>query len=257
MDAAAQKEFRRVESRARQGLSRSVQPRQRGFRQIHRRANRACPPTSARLAAFKTVDPGTGGTALSIRPLPADLMLASRRFAGEFAGALERQQQSALAHRLSREHQRRDELLAGGSRPTWPNATCRFLIWCRASFRPGARPRRRRDGIQNAVRRNDARRGFAIRTSHNISGGMGWKWDKTANAWYCQHFWEHYAFGRDTNFLRNNRLSHHEGDLRILGGPFENVARRPAGRAERVVAGTRPGRGRRELQPGNRLGLVQ
>ena len=28
-------------------------------------------------------------------------------------------------------------------------------------------------------------RGFAIRTSHNIFGGMGWKWDKTANAWYA------------------------------------------------------------------------
>jgi len=31
---------------------------------------------------------------------------------------------------------------------------------------------------------------------------MGWKWDKTANAWYCQHLWEHYAFGLDTNYLR-------------------------------------------------------
>ena len=47
------------------------------------------------------------------------------------------------------------------------------------------------------------KRGFAIRTSHNITGGMGWKWDKTANAWYCQHFWEHFAFGRDTNYLRD------------------------------------------------------
>jgi len=46
------------------------------------------------------------------------------------------------------------------------------------------------------------KRGFAIRTSHNITGGMGWKWDKTANAWYCQHLWEHYAFGRDKNYLR-------------------------------------------------------
>lgn len=45
-------------------------------------------------------------------------------------------------------------------------------------------------------------RGFAIRTSHNITGGMGWKWDKTANAWYCQHLWEHYAFGLDKKFLR-------------------------------------------------------
>ena len=45
-------------------------------------------------------------------------------------------------------------------------------------------------------------RGFALRTSHNIMGGMGWKWDKTANAWYCHHLWEHYAFGRDKTFLR-------------------------------------------------------
>jgi alpha-L-fucosidase 2 len=45
-------------------------------------------------------------------------------------------------------------------------------------------------------------RGFAIRTSHNIMGGLGWKWDKTANAWYCQHFWEHYAFSGDKEFLR-------------------------------------------------------
>ncbi|HEU6449567.1 MAG TPA: glycoside hydrolase family 95 protein [Verrucomicrobiae bacterium] len=45
-------------------------------------------------------------------------------------------------------------------------------------------------------------RGFAIRTSHNIYGGMGWKWDKTANAWYAMHFWEHYAFSDDTGFLK-------------------------------------------------------
>ena len=51
------------------------------------------------------------------------------------------------------------------------------------------------DGSTNAC-------GFAIRTSHNIFGGMGWNWDKTANAWYGQHYWEHYAFGGDTNFLR-------------------------------------------------------
>ena len=45
-------------------------------------------------------------------------------------------------------------------------------------------------------------RGFALRTSHNITGGMGWNWDKTANAWYCQHFWEHYAFTGDKQYLR-------------------------------------------------------
>jgi len=50
---------------------------------------------------------------------------------------------------------------------------------------------------------NGPAHGFAIRTSHNIFGGLGWKWDKTANAWYGQHFWEHYAFSGDTNFLRD------------------------------------------------------
>ena len=44
-------------------------------------------------------------------------------------------------------------------------------------------------------------RGWAVRTSHNITGGMGWKWDKTANAWYALHFWEHYAFGVDRGYL--------------------------------------------------------
>jgi alpha-L-fucosidase 2 len=45
-------------------------------------------------------------------------------------------------------------------------------------------------------------RGWAIRTSHNIFGGMGWKWDKTANAWYAHGFWEHYAFTGDKKYLK-------------------------------------------------------
>jgi alpha-L-fucosidase 2 len=49
---------------------------------------------------------------------------------------------------------------------------------------------------------NPAQCGFAIRTSHNIFGGMGWRWDNTANAWYCWHFWQHYAFDGDKKFLK-------------------------------------------------------
>ncbi len=45
-------------------------------------------------------------------------------------------------------------------------------------------------------------RGWTIRTSHNITGGMGWKWNKPASAWYCQHLWEHYAFSGDKEYLR-------------------------------------------------------
>jgi len=49
---------------------------------------------------------------------------------------------------------------------------------------------------------NGSVRGWAVRTSHNIFGGLGWKWDKTANAWYCQHLWEHYAFSGDKVYLQ-------------------------------------------------------
>ena len=44
-------------------------------------------------------------------------------------------------------------------------------------------------------------RGWTVRTSHNITGGLGWKWDKTSNAWYCLHLWEHYAFTGDRSYL--------------------------------------------------------
>ena len=68
--------------------------------------------------------------------------------------------------------------------PAWRAATAADPEWNLADGRPTAR-------------------GFAIRTSHNTVGGMGWRWDKTANAWYALHFWEHYAFGGDSSFLRD------------------------------------------------------
>lgn len=46
-------------------------------------------------------------------------------------------------------------------------------------------------------------RGWTARTSHNIFGGHGWEWNIPASAWYALHFYEHFAFTRDTNFLKN------------------------------------------------------
>jgi alpha-L-fucosidase 2 len=43
--------------------------------------------------------------------------------------------------------------------------------------------------------------GWTVRVSHNIHGGLGWKWDNTSNAWYGLHFWEHYQFSHDRDFL--------------------------------------------------------
>lgn len=46
-------------------------------------------------------------------------------------------------------------------------------------------------------------RGWTARTSHNIFGGHGWKWNIPSSAWYALHFFEHYKFSNDTNFLLN------------------------------------------------------
>ena len=45
-------------------------------------------------------------------------------------------------------------------------------------------------------------RGWALRTETNPWGGTTWNWNKPANAWYCRHFWEHYAFTGDKGYLR-------------------------------------------------------
>jgi alpha-L-fucosidase 2 len=45
-------------------------------------------------------------------------------------------------------------------------------------------------------------RGWTLRTESNPFGATGYLWNKTANAWYARHFWEHYAFTRDAGFLR-------------------------------------------------------
>lgn len=45
-------------------------------------------------------------------------------------------------------------------------------------------------------------RGWTVRTSHNIFGGHGWKWNIPGSAWYAQHVWEHYAFSGDRDYLK-------------------------------------------------------
>ncbi len=46
-------------------------------------------------------------------------------------------------------------------------------------------------------------RGWTVRTESNPFGAMGYLWNKTGNAWYAQHFWEHYAYTQDREFLRS------------------------------------------------------
>ncbi|MFB9054832.1 glycoside hydrolase N-terminal domain-containing protein [Formosa undariae] len=46
-------------------------------------------------------------------------------------------------------------------------------------------------------------RGWTIQTMNNATGLSFWKWNAPGSAWYAQHLWEHYAFGRDKDYLRN------------------------------------------------------
>jgi alpha-L-fucosidase 2 len=44
--------------------------------------------------------------------------------------------------------------------------------------------------------------GWTMRTSVNPFGGNGWEWNLPSSAWLARHFWEHYAFTGDKEFLR-------------------------------------------------------
>jgi len=46
-------------------------------------------------------------------------------------------------------------------------------------------------------------RGWTIQTMDNACGLSFWKWNAPGSAWYAQHLWEHYAFERDKEYLRN------------------------------------------------------
>jgi len=53
-----------------------------------------------------------------------------------------------------------------------------------------------------ATRANYNARGWTVQTENNIYGGSSFKWNPPGSAWYCQHLWEHYAFGQDKDYLR-------------------------------------------------------
>lgn len=45
-------------------------------------------------------------------------------------------------------------------------------------------------------------RGWTVQTMNNACGISFWKWNPPGSAWYAQHLWEHFAFGRDGEYLR-------------------------------------------------------
>jgi hypothetical protein len=45
-------------------------------------------------------------------------------------------------------------------------------------------------------------RGWTIRTESGVFGASSWELNIPANAWYCQHLWQHFEFGQDKDYLR-------------------------------------------------------
>jgi len=54
----------------------------------------------------------------------------------------------------------------------------------------------------NTRRRYGDVRGWTVQTMNNACGISFWKWNPPGSAWYAQHLWEHFAFGRDKDYLR-------------------------------------------------------
>ena len=46
-------------------------------------------------------------------------------------------------------------------------------------------------------------RGWTIRTETGVFGASAWQLNTPANAWYSHHFWQHFEFGQDRQFLRD------------------------------------------------------
>ncbi len=45
-------------------------------------------------------------------------------------------------------------------------------------------------------------RGWTVRTESNPLGNMSYNWNMGGNAWYALHFWEHFTFTLDKDYLR-------------------------------------------------------
>lgn len=55
---------------------------------------------------------------------------------------------------------------------------------------------------KNTQRKYGKVRGWTVQTMNNSCGVSYWKWNPPGSAWYAQHLWEHFAFGRDKTYLR-------------------------------------------------------
>lgn len=59
------------------------------------------------------------------------------------------------------------------------------------------------NGSWQGIAKNENCRGWAVDTQNNVFGYSDWNINRPANAWYCTHFWQHYQYTLDKQFLLN------------------------------------------------------
>jgi len=83
----------------------------------------------------------------------------------------------------------------------WPVETAN-IAECHVSFIDYVESIRETSALNTRLHYGDVR-GWTVQTMNNACGISWWKWNPPGSAWYAQHLWEHYAFGRDKDYLRN------------------------------------------------------
>lgn len=85
----------------------------------------------------------------------------------------------------------------------WP-ATVTNLPECHLPFlNYVAHESQRPDGVWVNKAKALGHRGWAMSFENTIFGHTQWGNNYPANAWYCMHFWQHYAYTLDEDFLRD------------------------------------------------------
>lgn len=61
----------------------------------------------------------------------------------------------------------------------------------------------REDNAWKELAKNEGCRGWTVCCQCNIFGQTDWLINRPANAWYCTHLWQHYAYTNDLDYLAN------------------------------------------------------
>ena len=83
----------------------------------------------------------------------------------------------------------------------WPAENCNLTECHQPFLQYIATEAQRPDGSWQQLARSEGLRGWTIKTQSNIFGYTDWNINRPANAWYCMHLWQHYAYTLDMDYL--------------------------------------------------------